>query len=601
MLGDLKLESQHFNYQPLDNNRNEIRVVKLQNQASNHESTDVVCRLEHVSLDDSPQYVALSYVWGDPGKTYPILVDGYQVQATENMYQALLQLQRAANSYTLWIDALCIDQTNNSEKSVQIQLMKRIYSQAAHVFIWLGLEDEGSIVAIHQLRDLGQAFEKLRATPDFGSRLQPFVEFLLKEGSIRWEEIWKLLRQRPWWRRLWIIQEAILAKEAVVICGSHSASWEYICTGLEVFEWMILCISTDLKYRDVFGIIGDIYPNVIHFITASKQFKTSNREGLPLVDLLWWTAIGDSIQSTDPRDRVYGLLGLLTDDERQKISVDYSPETTCEEVLFVAAKSLIGQHGPNVLSACQQTARSTGLPSWVPDWTSKIRPTMGSVSSSLKHKYSASGTTNWESITIDCMYDEPVLSLRGVKVDHVVETASEFKAQPNTQTFMKDCRTWLLEIEELLLQYPCSSDEDAETVRQNLWRLPIADISQGKRARTEDRFEESWKIVTGVTSPPPERLQDSEQWVQDESWSYRRSWNAYFRRPFISNDGKPGLGPAHMKSGDVICVFIGGETPFIIRGENHGAYRLIGEAYIYGLMEGEALEKDPVIETIKLR
>jgi hypothetical protein len=597
----LKAESPFFNYQSLDNTKNEIRVVKLQNRASSPDSTDIICVLEHVSLDDKPHYVALSYVWGDPGRTYPIVLDGFKVQVTENMYQALLQLQRASDPYTLWVDALCINQTDNSERGTQVQLMTRIYSEAAQVFIWLGLEDEGSIVAIHQLRGLGQAFLKLRETPDFDSRIQLFVEFLLKDGSFRLNEIWKLIRQRPWWRRLWIIQEAILAQEAIMVCGNHSASWEYISTGLEVFEWMILCISSDLQYRDAFSTIADIYPNVVYFITASKQFKSGNRRGLELLDLLRWTSISDSIQSTDPRDRIYGLLGLLTEKEREKIPVDYSPSITCEEVLFVATKALVGQHGPNVLSFCQQTGLSAGLPSWVPDWTSKIRPTLGSVSPTLKHNYSASGTTVWEPITINATYYQPILPLRSVKVSQIVRTASEFKADPNTQTYLRDCKVWLVEIEELLLNHPCGSSDATNTAKQNIWRLPIADMSHGSRAREEEGFDHAWKVLTGAIHPPPERSEDPDQWVRNESWSYRRAWNNYFRRPFISMEGQPGIGPAHTQNGDVICIFLGGDIPFIIRDNGDGSYRLIGEAYVHGVMAGEAMEGDTVIETIKLR
>ncbi|KAF8847987.1 HET-domain-containing protein, partial [Acephala macrosclerotiorum] len=95
-------------------------------------------KLVHVFVPNCPQYEALSYCWGRDVKPHRITTDEGTIPITSSLNYALLRLRFPDTSRTLWIDALCIDQTNNEEKSSQILLMPTIYSLATLTVVYLG-------------------------------------------------------------------------------------------------------------------------------------------------------------------------------------------------------------------------------------------------------------------------------------------------------------------------------------------------------------------------------------------------------------------------------------------------------------------------------
>ncbi|MCJ1478165.1 hypothetical protein MMC13_006841 [Lambiella insularis] len=120
---------------PLAADKNCIRLLKLEAGSGDN---PLVCKLQIVSLDDDPYYEALSYVWGDPGKTRRIFVGGENFDVTQNLSDFLHCLRSPRASRLLWADAICIDQTTIVEKNHQLRLMGRIYRQAKEVVVWFG-------------------------------------------------------------------------------------------------------------------------------------------------------------------------------------------------------------------------------------------------------------------------------------------------------------------------------------------------------------------------------------------------------------------------------------------------------------------------------
>jgi Heterokaryon incompatibility protein (HET) len=113
------------------------------------------CKLFHVSLNENPQYIALSYTWGDPRDTQTIIIGNAPVPVTRNLYSAMYHLVYYTNTKVVWIDALCINQTDDEEKSWQVQLMKEIYQRADHVSVWLGPADATSDTVMDFLHSFG--------------------------------------------------------------------------------------------------------------------------------------------------------------------------------------------------------------------------------------------------------------------------------------------------------------------------------------------------------------------------------------------------------------------------------------------------------------
>jgi hypothetical protein len=116
----------------------------------------IACEFFTVDLDQAPPYIALSYTWGDPNDPLPIVIDGIVVKVTRNLHSALTNLREDLVARPLWVDAICIDQSDDDEKSKQVQLMGKIYQEALHVMVWLGPADDTSDAVMDYLNEVGQ-------------------------------------------------------------------------------------------------------------------------------------------------------------------------------------------------------------------------------------------------------------------------------------------------------------------------------------------------------------------------------------------------------------------------------------------------------------
>ena len=166
-----------------------IRLLRLM---PNRDETAVIeCELLDYTLESGKGthlYEALSYVWGNPDKTVPILIGGHCFKVTKNLHAALLRLRNHYFERIIWVDAVCINQADDQEKARQIQNMVEIYGQASRVIIWLG---EGT-------DDSDQAFEDIRNAAE-----DEVVTLLEKTNQ---KSILKLL-ERQWFRRIWVREQ----------------------------------------------------------------------------------------------------------------------------------------------------------------------------------------------------------------------------------------------------------------------------------------------------------------------------------------------------------------------------------------------------------
>jgi Heterokaryon incompatibility protein (HET) len=175
-------------YRTLDTDANEIRLLTL---LPTDEAGHVCCTLKHVSLINPPEYVALSYCWGDASSTKEIMIDGIPLQVGSNLESALRHLLQ---HYTcLWADAICINQQDMAERSQQLLWMGSIYRRAERVAAWIGEEASDSNLAV----DLIQNFHS--HPMEVGSHERPLDT---KYPSTAYSALLHLLDQ-PYWRRVW--------------------------------------------------------------------------------------------------------------------------------------------------------------------------------------------------------------------------------------------------------------------------------------------------------------------------------------------------------------------------------------------------------------
>lgn len=661
-------------YKPLDHTTQEIRLLTFDipqetSTESDSASPVISLSLSHVALSASPSstpvpsFQALSYVWGVPKDEPPptILLNGISMPVTPNLYSALVFLlsQQQDDSFktSFWIDALCINQADNDEKAFQVPLMSKIYTSADRVLVWLGLlprpgegphrdcgctlktvawlgnmfreqvtkkrDGDDSLVAEGGLAGLSQEDQKKRIAQGFVwtvlqySITRDYGQENAKTGGFDFERIWQLFCQRPYWRRAWIVQEVVLARKAVVLCGSVDrvvVDWENVRDALQLFEWMVLYSNNDLRYKRLYELLGEIIPSVVHLEEATNAYRLSQRkghDGMRLMEVLLFTDFSDAedkaIQATDPRDRIYGLLGLIRESDRMKIPVDYSDRTTVSTVLTHVAEALIQEYGPDVLSYHRETARWTGegLPTWVPDWTAPRSPTIGSVNldgPGGKREFDATKGRHWPSN--DTLVTEVVgesklaLCIPGVLMSTVIRVGSEFTSIPAQENYLAACRAWLEELQQL-------ASESGQGAKDNIWRVPMADFGLVTRAdmETPERYIHGFNVLLGRVEPPTEAQTTEETkraWMMSESWDYRRAWKIYGRRAFVDADGRPGLAPRLSFPGDAIALFTGGQVPVMLRESSDGSlgFGVLGTCYVHGLMDGEGTETTQWAEAI---
>ncbi|KAL8405165.1 hypothetical protein RB594_009892 [Gaeumannomyces avenae] len=289
-----------YTYRRLDTTKSSIRTMRL--ARAKDESEPIWCDLDMTVLSDGEErggpgvsYEALSYTWGDASTPQHILVNGGVLPVTANLHRALVHLRLPTSDRVLWVDAVCIDQGSPHERTHQVGQMQRIYGQAERVLIWLGPATFESRLAMPYLLRVDQAV--LRS----GRRLDtPDVwrdEFERgREGDTTTAVVHHMLPalfESPWFRRVWVIQEAASAKAALVMYG-HDA--------VPARTFAMLSTLPSIRIPEGARAALEVMPSPL------KRLETSWWHGGR--DLLALLCKFQNYEATDPRDKVYALLGI---------------------------------------------------------------------------------------------------------------------------------------------------------------------------------------------------------------------------------------------------------------------------------------------------
>ncbi|CAM1508647.1 Fc.00g054950.m01.CDS01 [Cosmosporella sp. VM-42] len=300
-------------------------------------------------------FLALSYAWGPAAPTCFILLDGVQFPVRPNLFEALDQLRRSRRiqqGFKLWVDAICINQNDLTERGQQVARMRDIYVSAWQVVTWLGPAADDSSLAMTALHWMsGQAkkrdpLEGFYQESRFIDARPLFVTWPTYRSPLR-KEVYKALfffLSRPYWRRMWILQEAAMARaDSPVICGNKCLAWEKVYDsalfiakdesrfGREIIQSIQATIlptwsfefARDRVVREEGWASERLWKLVIAMMDIqNKQHAT----GYPTntADLVQALVLGRDANVTDEKDRVYGLLGIRAIADRIAIVPDYS-------------------------------------------------------------------------------------------------------------------------------------------------------------------------------------------------------------------------------------------------------------------------------------
>jgi hypothetical protein len=390
-------------------------------------------------MRDSPAYEALSYAWGTRSRGRPIALNGLPFMVFDNLGHALQQLRDQEHDRTFWIDAISINQADLDERSSQVQKMPQIYQNAKEVVIWLGVEADESDQAVDDILAL-HVDEHITETPFY----KEFTFNALKTADGRFVDRAYPLRclfERSWFKRMWTLQEIVLAQKSSFHCGSRSFSWECLEESTHTYhEHIRTCCDQDWKKqnRDATYLWYPI-AEFIHIVNSLRQ--TRPRRSLLEVLLLCRSRLAE-----DRRDKIYAILGLYDSTGLIPIEPDYT--LPLRDVYLQVAHLLIeGPTGLELLAHIFSSHQSFDLPSWVPDWTSANYNNPNSFFSAHDHLnyYNACGFTAPE-----FEFQEDSLTVRAIPIDTISTCGSMMrlpdgkgKLRPkNDDTVLADLLQW---------------------------------------------------------------------------------------------------------------------------------------------------------------
>ncbi|PMD29821.1 HET-domain-containing protein, partial [Hyaloscypha variabilis F] len=311
-------------------------------------------RLNNYRDDIGDHYIAISYVWGDVNDTRSILVDEKRLTITASLELALRHVRDTQRVLRVWADGVCIDQKDVHDRNRQVRLMGDVYSIALHTIIFLGLSSP-QCDAVMRMISLGVPYEK-ESTNNSGR--SPSGLTASQFATVVEDEIFS----RPWFTRVWILQELVLSQNPWLQCGQYRIRWHVFCK-------YVLSSQPSLWKLKSRAILMDMNESRNKFRTVSVESSQKPEEfmGSSLLKLLQ-TRRGCDL--TDPRDMVYAHLGLVDHEARGKFPIDYDKTVAqvyesiaCFYIEFAGLETAF-----SLVDYIQPEDRPGFLPSWVTDW-----------------------------------------------------------------------------------------------------------------------------------------------------------------------------------------------------------------------------------------
>lgn len=580
----------HFTYPALP--KGSIRLLRI----SFDERNNLSLKMNVYPLSELPDFNALSYTWGTSRAKTAVLCNGSYFEIASNLHEAISTFHNppVRLEQLIWIDAICINQQDNEEKGEQVRCMGDIYTKATQVVVWLGLAGNDSDVALEWMVRLSSLLPPIPNPPMLDSLPE---HGLPEKGSPLWPALGHFYR-RNWFGRLWTFQEAVLAQEKLLVCGTKTVKWETAAlVAKKLLRLMIwtLCVGYERPelHRDGFRAMQSIdFSRMV-----LKEYRPLNFATLLMM--------ADTKLVTEPRDRVYGMLGMALADVRDRIPISYENAGNAGDLqaYIDCAKACVEGEPVMKLLLLQIVAgrpRVPGLPSWVPNLNysqGKILPFGEHVLAGILPDREAIGE-------IRTIPGSNVLKVRGFRAGSILEIgegsfqwplAKDEEQIPRAQGFLK----W----EETCLQiakrvYPPGSSADSIPMG-HLFTLTSNTRTRIREGQDEEFLQSYHDVLAnirqnakdGQTHHPPHQRRAM----------YHSTWQQIYyacpgRRYFATSDGRTGLGPPDMHVGDEVCVLYDAPALFILQRREGGGWTLIGDAYVYGLMDLEETLKQSRME-----
>ncbi|KAI1366526.1 heterokaryon incompatibility protein-domain-containing protein [Xylaria arbuscula] len=338
-----------------------IRLIRLLPQ---RDGDEIRCEMVNRDLDRIlGDYEAISYTWGDQKEQAIIELDGRPMRILRKVFDMLQVLRHTWKPRTLWIDSICINQTDTNEKSHQITMMRHIYYRATNVIIWLDpLPDSAIALDLLVEISLSRGLTAAQASHLYGQRDQQYRLLALARFI-----------SNDYFNRMWVVQEIASARTIQVRCGDQSIRWEDLTFVVRFMGNPEMLRS--LQRTEEMGIVACDQDSLRHAntIISTKSFTSRGLSS----SLAFALCNYRSFKCKDPRDKVFGLLGLVRSTDHPLIQPDYNKGEV--EVYKDVAKYVFTLENTSrkllalPFAGIGHCRRLEELPSWVPDWASNMR------------------------------------------------------------------------------------------------------------------------------------------------------------------------------------------------------------------------------------
>lgn len=582
-----------YRYKNLQHNH--FRLLRIYPGAENDQLQGLVFTWP---LNKRINYNALSYVWGEESQlTRTLFTAEGRIKVPQSTHEALKKVRHEEDAITVWIDYICINQKDPREKARQIQLLPKIFQNAGSTIALVALDNESDeavtvlrqIHTQHSSKPEGQSWPKdvPRLPSSWRERLVPL------NGDPIWEQLVAFFN-RPWFRRAWIVQEVIVSQKVELVCGEKLVPWTVIEQAMRIINDNVDPITINRAVWDPFQQLAN------HRAWELKQYRWC------LFQLL---ESYRHVQSTLMRDRFFALIGLASDANIPEFEPDYRGRL--EDIICRFAKVFVEQgRGVALLHRAGLDTEPSRFPSWVPNWTVPKQRGLYNFRHGRGVNFNAS---RGESEQIECQSDNRTLTANGYIFDSIKKMGTKTISINSLDNFFR-------EIDDMVenLNPPIPDTEQARVK----WQVPIAGslepnivvhsvnledsyhqlrkaLEEIRNKSAEEKDEVLQAIKKSATRPILMGLPDQETNIWDKTRAYTslliddlEGWKF-----IITQRNYCGLAPSRAECGDQVSIICGGAVPFLIRGSETTGFRLVGEAYVDGMMHGEALGSDNVAKT----
>lgn len=560
----------------------------------------------HIPFKAPGAFRALSYVWGPEQASHKrrILVTPQGVLRIKTSLAAALQrLRQKTKNLVLWVDAICINQDDEAEKVQQISLLPQIFQRSVRTLAVVATDDKSEqairvLMQIAAIQAYGPHTSQWPAKLGLLKTPLPWArEGLPAHESTFWKDVEDFF-QRTWFRRAWIVQEAIAARSVTLICGKWMIDWNALHIAMEI---------VDKKVRR-FALANAWQP----FMKLAEHREWEARsQRWPLLYLL---DTFQHVQAGLQRDRFFSLLGLASDADNPLYEPDY--RDPLEKIVRRFAQAFVEQgDGLRLLHRAGlghiergNELRASRFPSWVPDWTRQTHR-HGSLSSAVGRGVTFSASSKLKSYIF---YDreEDVLEVAGFEVTRI-RSVSRFSNELSQRS------RYFQEIDDMIGDCDLIKPDQRQRLKET---VPVAGalypdsglarpvsiseayVAYRKVLRKDElrikslrcRGENKGKRALRRDDGPVSEREPISPGFRERAKTYEALLDSCILgwRFVLTNDGRCGIAPNGVSPGDLVGIVSGGNVPFILRnglGPAFGTF-LVGECYIDGAMFGEWVE-----------